>query len=170
MNPRRTLATAGRVLAQLRHDPRTVALMLVVPCVLVGLLAWVFDGTRTFDAIGAPLLGIFPFVVMFLVTSVATLRERSSGTLERLLTMPLGKLDLPLSVATTVDILIEDQLLVEPEPQDTVAVAVKGVSPRGRGDEATCPANREVILTNPGRRIRRAVARLVTQVEVDARR
>jgi ABC-2 type transport system permease protein len=94
MNVHRTLATAGRVLNQLRHDRRTIALMLVVPCVLVGLLAWVFDGTPTFDAIGAPLLGIFPFVVMFLVTSIATLRERTSGTLERLLTMPLGKLDL----------------------------------------------------------------------------
>jgi ABC-2 type transport system permease protein len=94
MNARRTLATAGRVLSQLRHDPRTIALMLVVPCVLVGLLAWIFHGTAVFDAIGAPLLGIFPFVVMFLVTSIATLRERTSGTLERLLTMPLGKLDL----------------------------------------------------------------------------
>jgi ABC-2 type transport system permease protein len=99
MNPRRTLATARRVLTQLRHDPRTVALMLIVPCVLVGLLAWVFDGTSTFDHIGAPLLGVFPFVVMFLVTSVATLRERTSGTLERLLSMPLGKLDLLLGYA-----------------------------------------------------------------------
>jgi ABC-2 type transport system permease protein len=94
MSLRRTAATARRVLAQLRHDPRTVAMMLVVPCVLVGLLAWIFHGTPTFDEIGAPLLGIFPFVVMFLVTSVATLRERTSGTLERLLTMPIGKLDL----------------------------------------------------------------------------
>jgi ABC transporter DrrB family efflux protein len=93
MNAHRTLATAGRVLQQLRHDPRTIALMLVVPCVLVGLLAWVFDGTSTFDAIGAPLLGIFPFVVMFLVTSIATLRERRTGTLERLLAMPLGRGD-----------------------------------------------------------------------------
>jgi ABC-2 type transport system permease protein len=99
MSTRRTLATARRVLTQLRHDPRTIALMLVVPCVLVGLLAWVFKGTSTFDHIGAPLLGIFPFVVMFLVTSIATLRERTSGTLERLLTMPLGKLDLLLGYA-----------------------------------------------------------------------
>jgi ABC-2 type transport system permease protein len=68
--------------------------MIVVPCVLISLLAWLFEGTDTFDQIGAPLLGIFPFVVMFLVTSVATLRERRSGTLERLLTMPIGKLDL----------------------------------------------------------------------------
>ena len=94
MTASRTLATARRVLSQLRHDPRTVAMMLVVPCVLVGLLAWIFHGTDTFDQIGAPLLGVFPFVVMFLVTSVATLRERTSGTLERLLTMPIGKLDL----------------------------------------------------------------------------
>ncbi len=94
MSATRTLATARRVLGQLRHDPRTLVMLLVVPCVLVGLLAWVFTGTPVFDRIGAPLLGIFPFVVMFLVTSVATLRERTSGTLERLLTMPLGKLDL----------------------------------------------------------------------------
>lgn len=99
MNARATLATAGRVLAQLRHDHRTLALLLVVPCVLIGLLAWVFDGSPTFDQIGAPLLGIFPFVVMFLVTSVATLRERTSGTLERLLTMPIGKFDFLLGYA-----------------------------------------------------------------------
>jgi ABC-2 type transport system permease protein len=99
MNLRITLATAGRVLAQLRHDHRTLAMLIVVPSVLVGLLAWVFDGTSTFDSIGAPLLGVFPFVVMFLVTSVATLRERTSGTLERLLTMPISKLDLLLGYA-----------------------------------------------------------------------
>jgi ABC-2 type transport system permease protein len=49
--------------------------------------------------IGAPLLGIFPFIVMFLITSVTTLRERSSGTLERLLAMPIGKLDILLGYA-----------------------------------------------------------------------
>src|SRR3954471_13355063 len=94
MNIPFTLATARRVLAQLRHDRRTLALLIVVPCVLISLLAWIYDGTATFDNIGAPLLGVFPFVVMFLVTSVATLRERTSGTLERLLTMPIGKGDL----------------------------------------------------------------------------
>ena len=94
MSARLTFATAARVLRQLRHDHRTLALLLVVPCVLIGLLAWVFEGTPVFDRLGAPLLGVFPFVVMFLVTSVTTLRERRSGTLERLLAMPLGKADL----------------------------------------------------------------------------
>ncbi|MFI0503079.1 ABC transporter permease [Streptomyces albogriseolus] len=91
----RTTATAARVLRQLRHDPRTIALMLLVPCVMLFLLRYVFDGSaRTFDTIGASLLGIFPLITMFLVTSIATLRERTSGTLERLLAMPLGKGDL----------------------------------------------------------------------------
>ncbi|WP_330331112.1 ABC transporter permease [Streptomyces sp. NBC_00536] len=95
MNTARTTATALRVLRQLRHDPRSIALMLLVPVLMLTLLRFVFDGSpRTFDSIGASLLGIFPLITMFLVTSIATLRERTSGTLERLLAMPLGKGDL----------------------------------------------------------------------------
>jgi ABC-2 type transport system permease protein len=95
-----TLAVAARVLTQLRHDHRTLALLLVMPCVVLALLRWMYD-TRTvlFDSLGPPLLALIPFIVMFLVTSVTTLRERSSGTLERLLAMPMGKLDLLLGYA-----------------------------------------------------------------------
>jgi ABC-2 type transport system permease protein len=94
MSPRITFAVAHRVLTQLRRDHRTVALLLVVPCVLLTLLWWMFDGDEViFNRFGPPLLALFPFIVMFLVTSVTTLRERSSGTLERLLSMPTGKLD-----------------------------------------------------------------------------
>lgn len=99
MNPRRTFAVALRVLQQIRRDARTVALLVVVPCVLMTLLWWMFKDVPsfgrqgTFDRLGPDLLAIFPFIVMFLVTSVTTLRERSSGTLERLLAMPLGRLD-----------------------------------------------------------------------------
>jgi ABC-2 type transport system permease protein len=93
MNPRLTLATAARVLTQIRHDPRTVALLLLVPSLLIGLMAWIFTDTKIFDTIGPALLGLFPFIIMFLITSITTLRERRSGTLERLMTMPLGKFD-----------------------------------------------------------------------------
>ncbi|HET6672164.1 MAG TPA: ABC transporter permease, partial [Agromyces sp.] len=99
MNLARTFATAGRVLEQIRHDPRTVALLLVVPSLLIGLVAWMFTDTDVFATIGPAMLALFPFIVMFLVTSVAVLRERTSGTLERLLTTPLGKLDLLLGYA-----------------------------------------------------------------------
>jgi ABC-2 type transport system permease protein len=95
LSPARTLATTARVLRQLRHDRRTIVLLLILPVLLITLLRYVFDaGPGTFDSIGASLLGIFPLITMFLVTSIATLRERTSGTLERLLTMPLGKGDL----------------------------------------------------------------------------
>lgn len=95
MSRRATLATAARVIRQLRRDPRTVALVIVVPLVLVALLKWVFEGQPgTFDRIGGPLVGIFPLITMFLVTSITMLRERVTGTLERLMTLPLAKLDL----------------------------------------------------------------------------
>ncbi|MBT2381688.1 ABC transporter permease [Streptomyces sp. ISL-111] len=95
LTPSRTAATAARVLRQLHHDPRTIALLLIVPVAMITLLRYVFDGAPdTFDGIGASLLGIFPLITMFLVTSIATLRERTSGTLERLLALPLGKGDL----------------------------------------------------------------------------
>lgn len=112
MSPRLTGATASRVLRQVRHDPRTVAMLIVVPCVLLGLLAWIYDGTPVFDRLGPALLGVFPFVVMFLVTSVATLRERQSGTLERLLSMPLGKGDLIAGYALAFGLLAIVQALV----------------------------------------------------------
>ena len=95
MNISTTFAVARRVLLQLRRDHRTVAMLLVVPCALLTLLWWMFDSDEaTFNELGPPLLAMFPFIVMFLVTSVTTLRERSSGTLERLLAMPTGKGDL----------------------------------------------------------------------------
>ncbi len=95
MSLRRTTLTAYRIVTQLRHDLRTVALVLLVPAGLVGLLAWtLLQRPGQFDAIGPRLLGVFPLTVMFLVTSVTTLRERTSGTLERLLTLPVTKADI----------------------------------------------------------------------------
>lgn len=95
MSPRIVLATAARVLAQLRRDPRTLAMLLVVPVFLLLLLKWLFaDQPETFDRLGPPLLGLFPLIILFLVTSITMLRERTSGTLERLMTLPLAKLDL----------------------------------------------------------------------------
>ncbi|MCB0864305.1 MAG: ABC transporter permease [Solirubrobacterales bacterium] len=95
MTPSATLATARRVLWQIRRDPRTIALLLVVPAALLTLLYFAFDGQQqVFQGIGAPLCGLFPFIIMFLITSIAMLRERTTGTLERLMTLPIGKADI----------------------------------------------------------------------------
>lgn len=128
MHPRLVFATANRVLRQLLHDPRTIALMFVVPCVLLGLLAWLYSDTpRIFDTIGPSLLGIFPFVIMFLITSITTLRERTTGTLERLLTMPIGKLDILLGYALVFGFIAALQSLVA----SLLAVHVYGLNVAG---------------------------------------
>jgi ABC-2 type transport system permease protein len=112
MNPSRTLATARRVLLQLRHDPRTVVLMVVVPSLLMVLLRYVFDSKTVFSAIAPSLLGFFPFLLMFLVTSITTLRERTTGTLERLMTTPMAKLDLLVGYALAFSLVAVIQVVV----------------------------------------------------------
>lgn len=92
---RASFATAGRVLRQLSHDHRTLLLIFIVPCVLLALLRWLFsDSLMTFNHIAPALLGVFPFIIMFIITSITTLRERTGGTMERLMTMPIAKLDI----------------------------------------------------------------------------
>ncbi|MFC7550157.1 ABC transporter permease [Plantactinospora sp. GCM10030261] len=101
MNPTILAVTTGRILRQLRHDRRTIALLVAVPALLLTLIYFMYVDQPTrpgqpavFDRVALIMLGLFPFVIMFLVTSIAMLRERTTGTLERLMTTPLGKLDL----------------------------------------------------------------------------
>jgi len=95
MNAPRTLAVVSRVLAQLRHDHRTVGLIFVVPPALLWLASAIFTNSPgVFDRVGPLMLGLFPFILMFVVTSIAVLRERTQGTLDRLLASPLGRGDL----------------------------------------------------------------------------
>lgn len=122
------LATALRVLEQLRHDRRTLALVLVVPPGLLTLLRYVFDASPgTFQRIGPPLVGLFPLIVMFLITSIAMLRERTTGTLERLMSMPLAKLDLLLGYGLAFALLAAVQAAVT----STVAFGLLGLHTAG---------------------------------------
>lgn len=94
-------ATIARIGAQLRRDPRTIALVLLLPTLLMTLLYYVYvnvpvppGSASPFDSIGPTMLAVLPMMLMFIVTSVAMLRERTSGTLERLLTTPLSRWNL----------------------------------------------------------------------------
>lgn len=108
-----TLATMRRVLRQLSHDHRTLALIFVVPCLLLGLLKWLYsDNTATFTFIAPALLAIFPFVIMFIITSITTLRERTTGTLERLMALPIAKLDLVMGYMLAFGLLASIQALL----------------------------------------------------------
>jgi len=113
LNGRVTSAIGIRVLWQIRRDPRTIGLLLGIPVALLVLLKFVFDGEpSTFQRIGAPMCGLFPFIIMFLLTSIAMLRERMTGTLERLMTMPMTKLDLLLGYGLAFGILAAIQAIV----------------------------------------------------------
>jgi ABC-2 type transport system permease protein len=106
------LATARRILTQLRHDRRTVVLLVLMPSVLLLLLRFVFDSEQAFSRAAPALLGVFPFAIMFIVTSITTLRERLNATLERLMTMPIGKLDLLLGYALAFGLVAAVQVAV----------------------------------------------------------
>jgi len=128
MSGRRTLATAVRVLLQLRHDPRTVGMMLVVPCVLLTLLRYVFnDAPFIFDRFGPTLVALFPFIVMFVITSVAMVRERTSGTLERLMTTPIAKADILVGYGLAFAVAAATQVTLAV----TVALTVLGLNVKG---------------------------------------
>ena len=104
MRLRTYLATTRRILTQLRADRRTVGLIAIVPAALLTLLYFVYrdypGADLIFNHIAVSMMAILPTTVMFLVTSVAMLRERVSGTLERLWTTPIHRADLLFGYAT----------------------------------------------------------------------
>jgi ABC-2 type transport system permease protein len=112
MNVTFALATARRILTQLRHDRRTVVMMVLVPSLLLILLRYVFNSERAFSAAAPALLAVFPFAIMFIVTSITTLRERTTATLERLMTLPIGKFDLLFGYAIAFGLVAVAQVLV----------------------------------------------------------
>lgn len=95
MNPRLTLLTATRVLRQLRADPRSIALILVLPTLLLVLLYYIYEGNQPlFNRIAPVMAVVFPMALMFIITSVTMQRERATGSLERLWTTRLHRADL----------------------------------------------------------------------------
>jgi ABC-2 type transport system permease protein len=100
-------ATTTRILRQLAADHRSIAMILVVPVMVITLMYFMFQnaphrpGTPTpFNNACLILLGLFPLFVMFIITAITMQRERASGTLERILTTPLRRLDLLLAYGT----------------------------------------------------------------------
>ena len=100
-----------RILRQLAGDHRSVAMILVVPSLIISLMYFMFadlpqrpGGLSPFNNACLIMLGVFPLIVMFLITSITMQRERVSGTLERILTTPLRRLDLLAAYGTAFSI------------------------------------------------------------------
>lgn len=88
---RGAVPVAGRILRTLRGDRRTLGLVLVVPAFIVFLLSEVFPNP---DPVTPVLLGVFVFFLTYILTAIGFLRERTAGTLERVLVAPVSRLGL----------------------------------------------------------------------------
>ncbi len=104
-------ATTVRILRQLAGDHRSVAMILLVPVVIITLMYFMFQDVPVRPGAPAPfnnacliLLGLFPLIVMFLITSITMQRERASGTLERIMTTPLRRFSLLAAYGTAFSI------------------------------------------------------------------
>jgi ABC-2 type transport system permease protein len=111
ITPQPYLATTLRILRQLAVDHRSVAMILLVPILVITLMYFMFDNAPHLPGTPSPfnnacliLLGLFPLFVMFIITAITMQRERASGTLERILTTPLRRLDLLIAYGTAFSI------------------------------------------------------------------
>ena len=86
-DPTRTSAIIGQVQAALTH------LLLDVPLTQLVKVAYLYGGPvyTLLDYLAPVLIAVFAFFFIFLLSTVSFLRERTSGTLERLLATPLTR-------------------------------------------------------------------------------
>lgn len=100
MNLKNVLATYQRVLSQLKHDRRTIALLLFIPSFISIILYFVlYDLNPVFNRFAPQILVLMAFTALFVVSSISTLRERSNGTFDRLMTLPISKLEIVVGYA-----------------------------------------------------------------------
>ena len=101
MSVDRTLAIALRILRQISRDRRSLALIIVAPIVVMALVGFSFgDQQGVLDRIAPGLIAVFVLFFTFVLTGVSFLRERAQGTLERLLTTPVGHADILVGYTT----------------------------------------------------------------------
>jgi ABC-2 type transport system permease protein len=94
--PSHTLTIAGRVIHQVIRDRRTLALIVIVPLVIMSLIGLSFPDEGVLDYIAPALLATMALFFSFLLTGISFLRERSQGTMERLMASPVSRLDIVL--------------------------------------------------------------------------
>ena len=91
----RTLAIASRIVNQITRDHRSLALIIVAPIIVMSLVGFSFADQRDIlNRVAPGLIGVFVLFFVFILTGVSFLRERAQGTLERLLTTPVGGADI----------------------------------------------------------------------------
>ena len=94
MIPSQAFTIASRIMRQLIRDRRTLALIVLVPVVVMTLIGLSFPEGNVLDFIAPALLATLALFFSFLLTGISFLRERSQGTMERLMASPVSRLDI----------------------------------------------------------------------------
>lgn len=92
--PSQAFTIATRIMHQLIRDRRTVAMIVVVPVLVMTLIGLSFPESNVLDYIAPALLATLVLFFSFLLTGISFLRERSQGTMERLMASPVSRLDI----------------------------------------------------------------------------
>jgi len=91
--PRQALTIAARIIRQLVRDRRTIVLIVAVPLIVMTLIGLSFPEGQVLDYIAPALLATLALFFSFLLTGISFLRERSQGTMERLMASPVSRPD-----------------------------------------------------------------------------
>jgi ABC-2 type transport system permease protein len=89
-----TLTIARRIIIQLVHDRRTIALLVMAPLIIASIVGVSIPDKRMLDYTGPAILAVLILFFGFLLTGINVLRERSQGTMERLMASPATRLDI----------------------------------------------------------------------------
>lgn len=91
---RSTLTIARRVIMQIVRDRRTIALVVVVPLVIASIVGVSIPEKQMLDYVASAILAVLIMFFGFIITGISVLRERSQGTMERLMASPVTRMDL----------------------------------------------------------------------------
>ncbi|MFC1950022.1 ABC transporter permease, partial [Chloroflexota bacterium] len=85
---------ANRIINQLVRDRRTIGLLVFAPLLIASIVGVSIPDKQTLDYTAPAMLAMLILFFGFLLTGISFQRERSQGTLERLMASPVTRLDI----------------------------------------------------------------------------
>ncbi len=89
-----TLTIAHRVMLQVIRDRRTIVILVFVPLVIASIAGVSVPNKSMLDNAAPAILATLILFFGFLITGISVLRERTQGTMERLLASPISRMDI----------------------------------------------------------------------------
>ncbi len=89
-----TLTLASRVMMQIIRDRRTIGLIIMAPLIIATIAGFSISNKMMLNNAAPGILATLILFFGFLITGISFLRERTQGTLERLMAAPVTRMDI----------------------------------------------------------------------------